>query len=189
MNFTVTDGLRHSGCGHSIDVRIDALARRGIAQVVGARIAIVAIGVFRAGDLANSADARAHVHIERAGRPIGENLIDGRAGDARIGRAGIVVIGDILRIVFRGRRSPDTSQSLAIKCSLRRVRSHSIGLRDVFTEKRIGIARIGRAWIRVVASRVELAWSAIDRRFSTRIRMIAVQNRDTINACQAQASP
>ncbi len=189
MNFAVTDGLRHPGRGHSVDVRIDALTRRGIAQVVGARIAIVAIGVLRAGDFANSAHARTHAHIERAGRPLGENLIDGRAGDARIGRAGIVVIGDVLRIVFRGRRSPNTGQSLAIKCSLRRVRSHSVGLRDVFTEKRHGIARIGRTGIRVVASRVDLAWSAIDRRVSIRIRMIAVQNRDTINARQEQAGP
>jgi len=148
----IPDDFRETGGGHSIEKRKDALTRHCIARILRARIAIIAIVDVRT---RNRTRARFALpgFVPLGTRCTVRQYVIGRfTADTRVGRAGIVVILDVLWIVDRGRFTASTNNLLAIFRLLRRNRRRAIHrLLGVFANERRRGTNLGRTRIFIVA--------------------------------------
>ena len=101
LDLAIAHDFRGPRCGHSIEVRIDALARRGIAKVIGARKAVVTRVVRIARNLARPRFARSNGFPYHAGRTVRKNRVSRYARRTTVSRTRLEVVFDIGVIVGR----------------------------------------------------------------------------------------
>ena len=84
LDLAIPDHLVESGCRHTVEIRVHTLARRIIAQIIGTRIRVVAIGIRHASNFAHACIACTGLHPLHTRHAIGQLVIDGFSCQTRI---------------------------------------------------------------------------------------------------------